>query len=51
MFDNETFATRAYDVARQWFWAQATLMNPNLNYASSRPGIKDADASGIINTA
>jgi hypothetical protein len=45
---DEKYATHAADMARVWFIAPATRMNPNFAYAQAVPGKADGRPEGIL---
>lgn len=48
--DHEDFAERAALLLRTWFTADASKMNPHLEYGQAIPGRCDGRGSGIIDT-
>ena len=47
---DEQYATHATKLLRTWYIDTATLMNPNLNYGQSIPGVTKGRGIGLIDT-
>src|SRR5437660_1500601 len=47
---DETYASKAAELLRAWFFEPATLMNPNLQYAQAVLGLNTGRGIGLIET-